>query len=130
MNFLPSQPVSSDGKLLLQAADGSFRIALPDALAARVQGTKSGKVDIGIRPIHMELAHSAGANGGGQVVLDGTIVTYEDLGEEGQLAVNIGSSQVLAVTPAALQLRRGDKATLTMRADHVHLFDGDTQNAL
>lgn len=131
MNFLPTQPVSSEGKLLLQAADGSFRIDLPAALAAQVQGTRSGKVDIGIRPIHMELAHAARGNGrDGQVVLDGTIVTYEDLGEEGQLAVNIGSSQVLAVTPPALHLRRGEQATLTMRADRVHLFDGDTQNAL
>jgi hypothetical protein len=29
-----------------------------------------------------------------------------------------------------LQLARGDKATLSMRADRVHLFDGDTQDAL
>jgi multiple sugar transport system ATP-binding protein len=128
MNFLATEPLSSDGKLSLQATDGAFRVQLPDILAARVTSANPKKVDIGIRPVHMELLHAAPSDG--QVALEGDIFTYEDLGEEGQLAVRVGSTQVLAVTPPALELARGDKATLAMRADRVHLFDGDTQNAL
>lgn len=128
MNFLPTEPVSNDGQLFLQAADGSFKIRLPDSLAARVRTVAVKKVDIGIRPVHMELLQSAPRSD--QVMLEGSIITYEDLGEEGQLAVKVGGSQVLAVTPPALHLRRGEKATLAMRPDRVQLFDGDTQKAL
>lgn len=128
MNFLPAEPLSSDGKLSLAATDGSFQVALPDPLAARVLAAGPKKVDIGIRPVHMELLGSTPANGSPS--LTGSIITYEDLGEEGQLAVQVGSTQVLAVTPPALQLVRGEKTTLTMRADRVHLFDADTQIAL
>ncbi len=128
MNFLATEPLSSDGKLSLQATDGAFRVQLPDILATRVTSANPKKVDIGIRPVHMELLHAA--PGDGQVALQGDIFTYEDLGEEGQLAVRVGGTQVLAVTPPALELARGDKAILAMRADRVHLFDGDTQNAL
>jgi multiple sugar transport system ATP-binding protein len=134
MNFLPAQPVSSDGRLALQAADDSFRIELPENLAARVRAANAKRVDIGIRPVHMELQFPMdGANaapGNGQFVLNGVVATYEDLGEEGQLAVRVGGAQVLAVTPPALQLQRGETATLAIRPDRVHLFDGDTQNAL
>lgn len=137
MNFLPTEPVSSDGRLGLRASDGSFRIELPDDLASRVQAANVKQVDIGIRPVHMELVQAATGSGAGngradngRVVLGGSIITYEDLGEEGQLAVKVGGVQVLAVTPPALQLRRGEGATLAMRADRVHLFDGATQNAL
>jgi multiple sugar transport system ATP-binding protein len=128
MNFLPTQPVSSAGVLALQATDGGFRVELPDALAARVRAANVKKVDIGIRPVHIELAQSTQSNG--KVVLGGQIITYEDLGEEGQLAVKVGGSQVLAVTPPALQLQRGEQAMLAMRADRVHLFDGESQSAL
>jgi multiple sugar transport system ATP-binding protein len=128
MNFLPTEPISSDGKLALQATDGAFRVQLPDNLAARVRKGKPKKVDIGIRPVHMELLQAAATDQ--QVVLDVDIITYEDLGEEGQLAARVGNTQVLAVTPPALQLERGEKAILAMRSDRIHLFDGDTQNAL
>jgi multiple sugar transport system ATP-binding protein len=128
MNFLPAEPLSTDGKLSLRATDGAFQVQLPDSLAVRVLKGNAKKVDIGIRPMHMELLQAAPSDG--QVVLEGEIFTYEDLGEEGQLAVRVGGTQVLAVTPPALQLARGDKATLSMRADRVHLFDGDTQDAL
>ena len=128
MTFLPAEPLSSEGQLFLQAGDGSFKIGLPGNLAARVRAAGAKKVDIGIRPVHMELLHSAPRNE--QVVLEGSIITYEDLGEEGQLAVRVGGSQVLAVTQPALQLRRGETVTLAMRPDRVQLFDGATQKAI
>jgi multiple sugar transport system ATP-binding protein len=128
MNFLATQPVASEGRPALQAPDGSFTLQLPDNLAARVRAANAKKVHIGIRPMHMELLHAPPSNG--QVAVTGDIITYEDLGEEGQLAVRVGGAQVLAVTPPALDLQRGAKATLSMRPDRIHLFDAETQNAL
>lgn len=128
MNFLPTQPVGSGDDMVLQSLDGSFTVKLTDNLRAKVLAAQPKKVDLGIRPVHMELVLAPRDHG--QVELSGTVVTYEDLGEEGQLAVMVGSTQVLAVTQPALSIARGEAVTLAMRADSVHLFDGATQNAL
>ena len=59
MNFLATEPVSGDGKLVLKATDGAFQVQLPDSLAARVLQSNAKKVDLGIRPVHMELRTAA-----------------------------------------------------------------------
>lgn len=68
----------------MKAADGAFQVQLPDNLAARVLQSKAKKVDLGIRPVHMELLPPGTTKG--QLGVDGQVLTYEDLGEEGQLA--------------------------------------------
>ncbi len=128
MNFLATQPAGSGSDLHLRAPDGSFVLQLPDGLRSRVLAAKPKQVDIGIRPVHVELA--MGAADDDQVALVGDVITYEDLGEEGQLAVRVGGSKVLAVTPPALNLARGSKATLLMRPERLHLFDSESQKAL
>lgn len=128
MNFLPAEPVSSDGETALQGLDGSFRIPLVGELQARVLKANPKKVDVGIRPVHIEPVFAPVNHG--QVEVRGAVITYEDLGEEGQLAVKVGGAQMLAVTPPALSIQRGDPVTLAMRADRVHLFDGESQIAL
>ena len=60
----------------------------------------------------------------------GTVLTYESLGEEGQLAVTIGSNTVLAVTPPDLRLQRGDAVALRLRTAQLHLFNATTQAAI
>lgn len=127
MNFLPCLPVGEEGKLFLKAADASFRIQLPDALRAKVETSDAKQVDLGVRPVHLEVTTPAES---GASELRGAVHTYESLGEEGQLAARIGASTVLVVTPPTLRLKRGDAVTLRLRQDHIHLFDAATQAAL
>lgn len=128
MNFLPGKPISENGVTMLDAKDGSFKIRLPDAAAAKVQSTKAELVDLGIRPVHLEVMR--GEPVAGNLDMPATVVTYEDLGEEGQLAAKVGETNVLVVTPPQLGLKRGDKVTLRLRPDRLHLFDAQTQQAL
>ncbi|MFO7633781.1 MAG: ABC transporter ATP-binding protein [Caldilinea sp.] len=127
MNFLSCLPVSEDGSFFLTAADASFKIRLPDALRASVEGAGVKKINLGIRPVHMEVAPPSDS---GISEMNGKVVTYESLGEEGQLAATIGTSTVLVVTPPTLRLARGEAVTLRLRPDHIHLFDAATQAAL
>lgn len=127
MNFLPCLPAIEDGVLVLTAADASFKLRLPDTLRTKIERASVKKVDLGIRPVHLEVAAST-IEGVGE--LKGTVATYESLGEEGQLAATVGTATVLVVTPPDLQLQRGDTVTLRLRTDHVHLFDAATQAAL
>lgn len=125
MNFLPVTPVREGEKLHLAAVDGSFRILLTDALRTRVERSGAQKIDLGIRPIHMEVVEDEGDN-----IVDATVVTFESLGEEGQLAATVGTSTVLVVTSPWLRLDRGDAVRLRLRSERLHLFDAATQAAI
>jgi multiple sugar transport system ATP-binding protein len=132
MNFLPCTAVSENGGMVMIGGDsrttsGSFRLQLPDDLRTKVMASNVEKVDLGIRPVHLDVVSSQKE---GQAELSGRVITYESLGEEGQLAASVGGSTVLVVTPPGLQLTPGDPITLRLRPDRIHLFDAATQNAL
>ncbi len=127
MNFLPAVPVREDGQLLLAAADASFRIPVPQGLQARLDRSGASQVDLGIRPIHLEVVEQAGNS---LDAIDATVSTFESLGEEGQLAATVGGSTVLAVTSPLLRLARKDPVKLRLRPDRIHLFDTATQAAI
>jgi multiple sugar transport system ATP-binding protein len=137
MNFLPCTAVSENGGTVMMAADaqtgsggtglGSFRLQLPDELRGKVMAAGVERVDLGIRPVHLDVVSSQGE---GEPVLPGRVITYESLGEEGQLAAAVGGATVLVVTPPGLPLTPGEPITLRLRPDRIHLFDAATQNAL
>ena len=128
MNFLACTPVSDGDGMSLAAIDGSFQVRLPQDLRARIETAKPAKVDLGIRPVHMEVI--AATSDDSQIEMAGQVVTYEDLGEEGQLAVTVGATNVLVVTQPRLHLQRGDNVTLRLRPERIHLFDAASQQAL
>lgn len=128
MNLLACTPVSEGDAVYLAAADGGFRLRLPDTVRARLTATMPAKVDLGIRPVHLDVVSTPDA--GGQLEVTGTVHTYEDLGEEGQLAVKVGNCDLLVVTAPRLRLPRGQNVTLRMRADRIHLFNAETKYAL
>jgi multiple sugar transport system ATP-binding protein len=130
MNFLRCT-VAGDGgdAMALVAADGSFRVQLTAALRAKVIAAKVEQVDLGIRPVHIDIA-SNGAAASAQGDIAAKVVTYESLGEEGQLNATVGQSSVLVVTAPELNLERGDDISLRFRPERIHLFDVASQQAL
>lgn len=127
MNFLTCQPVSKSDELELHTTDGALKLRLPDVLRQKVLASNAKTIDLGIRPVHFEVAPSANGNG---LTLSGRVHTYESLGEEGQLSVDVGKNNLLVVTPPDIRLARGETVTLRLRSDRIHLFDGTTQRAL
>ena len=117
----------------LRAQDGSFQLALPSALRTKVLQGRSSEIHLGIRPVHMDARPSSqdnNTNGNNALALTGQVYTYEDLGEEGQLAAHIGNETVLAVTSPDLAFAHGDTVSLQLRPDRIHLFDAKTESAL
>jgi multiple sugar transport system ATP-binding protein len=84
MNFLSGEPIIEGGNLALQASDGAFRVKLPAELARKVTDNNVSKLTLGIRPIHVAASRQPSNNGVAE--LEGTVSTFEALGEEGQLA--------------------------------------------
>jgi multiple sugar transport system ATP-binding protein len=128
MNFLACQPVSEGGEFGLQATDGRFRVTLPAELGRKVGNATVNKVNLGIRPIHVTARHRPASNGA--VELQGAVYTFESLGEEGQLAANVGQSQMLVVTSPSERFERDEKVWLEMQINRIHLFNADTGLAL
>jgi multiple sugar transport system ATP-binding protein len=128
MNFLPCERTSENGEAALRAVDGSFTVKLPPELGHKVTKSSAEKIDLGIRPINITARHEPAANG--IVEVKGTVYTYEALGEEGQLAANVGKQQVLVVTAPTEHFEREHDVWLQMQTERVHLFDVETGKAL
>lgn len=129
MNFLPCLPQAEGDKMFLQAKDSSFRLGLPNELKARVVKGNPSEIHLGIRPIHIT-ARPPSANGTENLIISGQVYTYEDLGEEGQLAAHVGDQTVLVNTLPGLDFARDDAVSLHFQADRLHLFDSKTELAL
>lgn len=129
MNFLVGEPVSEGGKTLLRGSNGSFKVRLPDELGQKIASSKGVKqIKLGIRPI--DVIASPSASGNGVAELEGSVFTYEDLGEEGQLAAKVGANDVLVVTPPGDMFKPNDKVWLQFRTHRIHLFNADGGLAL
>jgi multiple sugar transport system ATP-binding protein len=124
MNFLETEAQSEDGAVTLQAVDGTFRLKLPPELGQKVEQSGARHINVGIRPIDFTAQHTPSDNG----VLEfaGSVYTFESLGEEGQLAAQVGARQVLVVTSHLASFQRGENVWLQPRADRIHLFNKDT----
>lgn len=124
MNMLPCAPESAGDEMFLRAEDGSFRLKLTPDLRTSVLKKSPKKTMLGVRPIHFDA--QASSQGNGRLELPGNVFTYESLGEEGQLAVRIGESIVLVVTPPDRRFSENQDVWLQARSDRIHLFDSDT----
>lgn len=124
MNFLPCEPVSEKGEFKLRAVSGNAELSLPSELADRIRSKSPNYVNVGIRPIDMGYSFQPQTNG----LLDirGKVYAFEGLGEEGQLAVEIGDRVFLVVTLPFVDCAVGDDVWITFGPDDLHLFDADT----
>lgn len=128
MNFLVCEPFVEQGQTGLLAVDKSFRVMLPSKIAARLEQNKPRTVKLGIRPTDIIARHSSVSKN--VVELEGTVYTYESLGEEGQLAAKVGPNDLLVVTPPEENFNSGQKVWLELKTNRIHLFHGEMGVAL
>lgn len=128
MNFLNCQPQAKGDDIMLQATDGSFSVTLPPQYAQKVKQSSAKKINLGIRPIDFTARSTASDNGA--VELQGTVFTFEALGEEGQLSVDVGENQVLVVTDETAYFESKQQVWLQPKTESIHLFDAESGKAL
>ncbi|WP_417812480.1 ABC transporter ATP-binding protein [Thalassospira alkalitolerans] len=81
-------------------------------------------VGLGIRPENMNL------NGEGISLGTGKVRIIEPTGSETLLSIQLGDETVLVLDRNRLQLGAGDTLSLSVSAEALHLFDGETGNRL
>ena len=116
MNFISGKIEAVDGGALFATEDSALRWHLPDVRL----GKPVPEVVLGIRPEHIILARTAGADGAGIVSLVEPVgaVTYVDL----ELA---GLSLKISTDPAA-EFTLGERLTVAPNPKRVYLFDPTT----
>jgi multiple sugar transport system ATP-binding protein len=128
MNFLNCEPQAKGDDIVLNATDGSFSVTLPPEYGQKIKKSSAKQVNLGIRPIDFIARDKAVENG--VVELQGTVFTFEALGEEGQLSVNVGKNQVLVVTDETAYFESNQPVWLQPKTESIHLFDAKTGIAL
>jgi multiple sugar transport system ATP-binding protein len=115
MNFVGTRVNASGGGLIRVALPGGGDLGVPSQ-GARIE--KGAQVVLGIRPEHLSLGNSFGAQVGGRVRL------VEHLGAETVLYVDVPDAEPLVVRSAGMaRYRPGDEIRLAVSATSVHLFD-------
>ncbi len=117
MNFAEGEVVGGEQGLALALADGA-RIPLTHALAP-----PGAKVTLGVRPEHIE----TGATQGG-IAMD--VEVTEPTGAETHLYGKVGGSPWCVTTRQRASIEPGQRVTLRLPAEHMHLFDTESGRRL
>ncbi len=101
-----------------EATSGGTVEALQTRFA--MPGTPPGRVTLGFRPEHVQLA----APGAGQI--EGRVQAIENTGDRVIVLVEAAGQELNVATAERLAARPGDAVSLTVAPEHLHLFDGET----
>ncbi len=115
MNFVPAE-LSNDGSAV--TLNGGQSLRLPSGSFQRSNG---GAVTVGMRPEHLEIAEE----GGGQTVsLEVELV--EPLGADTLVHGRLDGTELTARLPAHTTCAPGQRLSLEVAPENLHLFDAET----
>jgi len=120
MNFVE---VSHDGDKLV--GPGDWSIPVPSR-AQSLAGAQGLKLVAGFRPEHLEVGDLGGESASFQARAD--VVEY--LGHEELLHVSAANQDIVAIVDSEHRIRPGDVIKLSLPLNKLHLFDGETGEAL
>jgi multiple sugar transport system ATP-binding protein len=127
MNFFNSTLVGEEGRLFVDVGD--FRIMVPEDRKSAYSGYVGKEVVLGIRPEDVHSPTYAPPNIAASPI-KGTVEVIELLGHELHLYVTSGRNNFVAIVDTRLAPSVGSEIDLVVNADHMHLFDRNTELAI
>jgi multiple sugar transport system ATP-binding protein len=124
MNFLPGR-VARDGDATVLRGEGDWEYRLPGELGRQAGRSSSGEVVLGVRHPHMRLYREAKTG-----TLPARIYTVEPTGDVTFVHVRLGEHILVASTAPDFRADADDPVWIDFDAQHVHLFDKQTEAAL
>ena len=124
MNFV-EVTTDGDGDATRLVGPGDWSVPLPSR-ARSVAGAVGGKHVAGFRPEDLEIGEIGGESASFQARAD--VVEY--LGHEELLHVSAANQDIVAIVDSEHRVRPGDVIKLTLPLSKLHLFDGETGDAL
>jgi multiple sugar transport system ATP-binding protein len=110
---------SSDGTF--EASEADISIELPDDLKET-----TGPVTLGIRPEHVQISPDETSS---DIDVVGEVSVVENLGDNMVVYFDFGAFEFLGRTTPGRAVSSGQNVGLSLPDDHLHLFDGQGQNA-
>ncbi|NPV54112.1 MAG: ABC transporter ATP-binding protein [Firmicutes bacterium] len=129
INFLNCEIVAENGELYAVGGNRSLRLKIPGKAWEGLKKSNLRKVKLGIRPLDIKYSFTPPDELNGQQA-GGVVYTFEPLGEEGHLTVQIGNELVTVITPPVLDTRPEEKVWLIFSEERLHLFDAATGIAI
>ena len=112
----------------LRRNGGEAAVETPDGVrwpvAQNTGGADGQPVAYGVRPEHLSLSHGIGAE------VPAEIVVVEPTGAETEFIAKAGASQITFISHGRPQVNPGDRISLGIEANAVHLFDQKTGQRL
>ena len=118
MNLVEVEASQSDGKLQLKA-EGLVIAGLDMSDAIGKALSAGGKLTLGVRPEHLDIAKPGAAN-----TISAPLFANENMGPESLVTIDRGEgARVTARIFTDDHLELDETVTLSFTAEHVHLFD-------
>jgi len=119
MNFV-TVDVRANGDHFALACQG-WQFSLPARRFPDLGSRVGRSICVGVRPQHIRLGAPVNDS---QIVLKGTVMVTEQLGDEQLLAVRLGASEIrIAGVDPDLSLSTGSQIEAAVAADNLHFFD-------
>ena len=122
MNILECEVISQNGINVAACAD--LTLPLPESSNLDV----GRKIHYGIRPENLQLGKQP--VGGGDGTVSAKVRVVEPTGPEIHVYTRLADQDICAITRERLELQPGDDIYLRPEMSHVHLFDGETKDAI
>ena len=124
MNFFDAELSSTDGRMMVQTS--SFSLPIPASKAEPFRGQVGKRVIVGVRP---EDIHDIDYQPGGitPAIVETNVDVVEQMGNEIILYLEEGGKTIIARTDPRTQARVGQRLTVALNMENVHIFDADTE---
>jgi len=122
MNIFEATIAEQNGNLVAQCED----LALPVPDGRDLQAGQ--RIFYGIRPEHLSVSGSSPQSG--DAAIPANIKVVEPTGPETHVYTSLAHKDICAITRERLDLHPGDPIYLQPDLAHVHLFDGESENAI
>lgn len=125
INFIDAELESENGTLFAKFKSGSSRLEIPKKWADKLKKEELKEVKLGIRPHDMVPESRPGYVG-----MEGVVDIFEFLGEENHVTCVVGEESVTMVVDFTTFFEQGDKISLNLPPERLHVFDPRTEECL
>lgn len=125
INVVEASLSRTDGDLRFTAEAGSLALPVAGPHSEVLTAQKAGRITVGIRPQHVQVA-KAGAETNGAAVVEAKVEIFEALGATGILMAESGGVKLMALTPPDAEFQHGEPVKLALRNEAFLYFDADS----
>ena len=132
MNIIRTKLMIEGGKYYVTPYGSKIEVDGENGALLKEKGVPEGDILLGVRPEHMTLVQTSGAN-----TIDGKILVNEMMGSELHLHVKVGDDKLIARTPTVelsheqrSNLKNGFPVSLTFPGKVMYFFDPTTEKNL